>query len=177
MVSQSLKEIIWRIANPVNSEHHTGYFDYSKAGDGVEQRIFVVLPFHDAIVEQIRDDVQDQLLREDFQLVYPGSMVHFASGDARWLERNDYTFGHVVKFAGLPAEPMPTSLSRVLEANHSFRGRQRRFHTRGELLLAERSDAGEPVPAGGVVYTNGNAATHETGGASSRLLTVKNLTA
>lgn len=155
-VAQQIKEVIWRIAKPQNNEHHTGFF---RNGDTTaEQRIFVVLPFHNELVSEIRDDVQDQLQREDFRLVYPGTAIHFGSGDARWLERTDCTFGHIVKLTGLPAEPMPMSLTRVLTADNNFRGRQRQFQTRGELLLEElkAAPAPEPEPAMAVAHRNGS---------------------
>lgn len=143
-VGQHIKEVIWRIAQPQNNEHHTGFF--RNADTGAEQRVFVVLPFHNELVAQIRDDVQDQLQREDFRLVYPGTAIHFGSGDARWLERTDCTFGHIAKFTGLPAEPMPLSLTRVLTDDNNFRGRQRRSQTRGELMLEEMKARPEPEP-------------------------------
>ena len=134
-LAQSVKMQVWGIAMPSNNENHTGYF--APAPPNVEQRIFIILPFHHEIVDEIRNNVQDQLQREEFKLVYPRTEVHFGAGDARWMERRDSVFGHLVKLAGLPAEPAPISLTRVLDADDKFRGRRRQFRSRGELMVEE----------------------------------------
>ena len=136
-LAQMVKEVVWDIAEPGNDENHTGFFE--PWGDDVDQRIFVVLPFDDEMVERIRDDVQDNLQRENFRRVYDGTQVHFGVGNAMWRERTDYAFGHVVKLAGLPADPMPLSLKRVLHPNGEFQGRVRQFPTRGEQIIAAKN--------------------------------------
>lgn len=134
-MAQAVKLHVWDIAMPANNENHTGFFVPSQAN--AEQRIFIILPFHQDIVDEIRNDVQDQLQREEFKLVYPRTEVHFGAGDARWMERRDSVFGHLVKLAGLPPDPAPVSLTRVLNADDKFRGRRRQFRTRGEMMAEQ----------------------------------------
>ena len=135
MVAQSVKEAIWRIAAPVHDEKVTGYFDPPPA-DG-EQRIYCLLPFAPSLVERIEEDVADQLQRETFNGPYPGARVAFAAADSQWgPNRKEFSYGHVFKLAGRPTEPLPPSLTRILDNDGRLRQR-RRVLSRGETLLLE----------------------------------------
>ncbi len=135
MVAQSVKEAIWRIAAPVHDEKVTGYFDPPPA-DG-EQRIYCLLPFAPSLVERIEEDVADQLQRETFNGPYPGARVAFAAADSQWgPNRKEFSYGHVCKLAGRPTEPLPPSLTRILDNDGRLRQR-RRVLSRGETLLLE----------------------------------------
>ena len=134
-VVQSLKEAIWRIAAPGNDEHHTGYFvppDHS-----AEQRIYCVLPFTPEILEEIKVDVEDQLHRETFSGPYAGTKVAFAPGNALWRSRDDFTYGHIFKIVGTPANPVPPSIERILREDGNFRTSRRRVLSRGEAMMLE----------------------------------------
>ena len=119
-VVQGVKEAVWRIAEPVNNEHHTGYF-HAPARTS-EQRVYCILPFAAEVVDEIRHDVEDQLQREQFDIPFPGTKVCFAPGNALWNGRDDFAYGHIAKIVGMPAEPLPPSLARVVGARRGVPG-------------------------------------------------------
>ena len=134
--AQTIKEAIWRIAKPANDEHYTGYLGETQYD--AEQKIYCLLPFHPEITEIIKDDVEDQLQRERFNGPFPGTKVCFAPGNANFSNRpNGYTYGHICKVFGLPTEPEPPSVTRVLDPDNNYRGRRRRVLSRGEVLMQE----------------------------------------
>lgn len=134
-VVQGIKEAIWRIAEPDNHEHHTGFFTTKDTTQ--EQRICCLLPFTPEVVEEIKEDVEDQLQRETFSAPFPGTKVAFASGNALWRQHQNFAYGHIFKLSGLPAEPVPPSIQRVLYEDSHFRTSRRRVKSRGEERMDE----------------------------------------
>ena len=135
-VVQSIKEAVWRLAEPANDEQHTGYFK-TPAHDA-EQRIYVVLPFNHLVVEGIEEDVEDQLQREAFNGPFPGTKVAFAAGNALW--RNDqekFAYGHVCKLVGMTAGLVPPSIDRIIREDGDFRSHRRRVLSKGEKKMLE----------------------------------------
>lgn len=137
-VVHSIKEAIWRIADTDNEENHTARF--VPADWESEQRIYCLLPFHPEVVEEIKADVDDQLSRETFSGPYPGTQVAFAPANSRWRENDQVYYGHVCKIGGMPADPMPPTISRILDAEAS-RARESHVLSRGEALMMERGQA------------------------------------
>ena len=137
-VVHSIKEAIWRIADTDNEEHHTARFvppEYD-----TEQRIYCLLPFHHEVVEEIKNDVEDQLARETFSGPYPGTQVAFAPANSRWRENDQVYYGHVCKISGMPADPIPPTIARILE-DEASRARESHVLSRGEALMMERGQA------------------------------------
>ena len=134
-VVQSIKQAIWQIAAPDNTENHTGYFTATDYGS--EQRIYCILPFTPEVTEEIKTDVEDQLQREVFHGPYAGTKVCFAPGNSLWRRQNGLSYGHVIKIAGLPAEPMPQSVERILNEEASLRTSRSRVLARGEAMMRE----------------------------------------
>ena len=67
--------------------------------------------------------------------------MHFAAGNPKWQELNvKMNFGHVVKFAGRLADPLPLTISRILYADESVQGKQRRFQSRGQIMLTKQEE-------------------------------------
>ena len=131
----SIKETIWRIANPENDEHHTA--DFVPPSWEAQQRIYVVLPFRREIVEDIKADVEDQLNRETFSGAYPGTTVAFAPGNTRWRQHDRFNYGHVCKLVGMPADPMPPTIERILQ-DTEYQNRRSRVLSRGEAMMRDR---------------------------------------
>lgn len=131
----SIKETIWRIADPENDEHHTA--DFIRPGWDAQQRIYVLLPFHREAVEYIKADVEDQLSRETFSGAWPGTTVAFAPANTQWRHHDRFNYGHVCKLTGMPREPMPPTIERIL-ADTEYMGRRSRVLSRGEALMKER---------------------------------------
>ena len=144
-VVQGIKQAIWRIAAPDHQENHTGFLH--PPNHDAEQRIYCVLPFTPETVELIKDDIEDQLIREAFHLPYPATKVSFAPGNAMWRTRDDFTYAHICRVVGMPAEPEPQSISRVLNADQGYRASNRRVLSRGEEMV-QSMRASEPSPNG-----------------------------
>lgn len=145
-VVQGIKEAIWRIAAPDNTEHHTGFFNPTDYG--AEQRIYCVLPFTPTVTEEIKNDVEDQLQRETFHGPYPGTKVSFAPGNALWRRQDGFTYGHIIKLAGLPTDPIPHSIERILNEEIGHRTTRRRVLSRGEAMMQELGiELGRSAPA------------------------------
>ena len=147
-MAHSIKQAIWRIAAPDNQENHTGYLPASRH-DAV-QRIYCILPFMPETVELIKDDIEDQLRREEFHLPYPATKVCFAPGNAMWQAKDDFTYAHICRIVGLPEHPLPQSISRVLDTDEQLRPRGRRVRTPGEEMMIAMNLAEQ--------YTNGHLA-------------------
>ena len=145
-VVQGIKQAIWQIAAPDNTENHTGFFeptDYSS-----EQRIYCVLPFTPDITEEIKNDVEDQLQREVFHGPFPGTKVCFAAGNALWRRKTGFSYGHIMKLAGHPSDPTPRSIERILNEEGTQRTSRRRVLARGEAMMRELGiDLGHAAPA------------------------------
>ena len=135
-VVQSIKEAIWRIAEPTNDEQHTAYFDDPPSD--AEQRIYCILPFTEDIVEAIKDDVEDQLLRETFNGPFPGTRVAFAPGDTMWRRGEEqFYYGHICKITGTHQEQVPPTIDRVIRENGEFKSRRRRVLSKGESMMLD----------------------------------------
>ena len=144
-IVHSIKETIWRIADPNNNEHHTA--DFIPPRWDTEQRIYVALPFTPEVVDEIKTDVEDQLNRETFTGAYPGTRVAFAPANTMWRNNEQFTYGHVCKLAGLPETPMPPTIERILN-DTEYKGQRSRVLSRGEAIMSERGQLlGERVPA------------------------------
>ena len=144
-VVQSIKQAIWQIAAPDNTENHTAFFqptDYAS-----EQRIYCVLPFTPEVTEEIKNDVEDQLQREVFHGPYTSTKVCFAPGNSLWRRQNGFSYGHIIKLAGLPADPMPQSVERILNQEASLRTSRSRVLARGEAMMRELGmELGDSTP-------------------------------
>lgn len=134
-VVQSIKEAIWRLAEPDNDENHTGFFP--PANHTAEQRIYCLLPFTPSVTADIKDDVEDQLTRETFTGPYASTKICFAPGNALWSNHDQFAYAHLSKFTGLPPEPIPTSIARVLNADQNVRTSRRRILSRGEAMMQQ----------------------------------------
>ena len=110
--AQKIKDRICEIALPENRYDKSAFFTPGTRES--EQRIYVTMPFLPNEVKEIKDDIEDQLKREDFSKALPGTQIAYAAGNPQPANRENLEYIHVVKFVGLPAEPRPVSLTSIL---------------------------------------------------------------
>ena len=134
-VAQGIKEAIWRIARPTNQENHTAFFNPPQ--HNAEQRIYCLLPFHYEVVDLIKEDIEDQLMREMFHMPFSGTKICFAPGNAMWRSNDSFAYAHICRIIGAPATPLPVSVTRVLDATEGLQMTSRSVLTPGEELMAE----------------------------------------
>ena len=171
-VVQSIKEAIWRIAEPANDEQHTAYF--KTPPNDTEQKIYVILPFDHVVVDEIKNDVEDQLQRETFTGPFPGTKIAFASGNALWrYDEDGFDYGHVCKIAGMDKELIPTSIERIIQDDGNFRNNRRRVLSKGEKKMVNMgiplSDRYENKGAGEALSLDKNSSIIQTNGHSNQL--------
>lgn len=112
-IAQRIKKSIWDIAEPHNRFDKSAFF--TPGSRESEQRIYVVVPCTRREMDLVRDDVEDQLSREGFKKDFPGTKVGYAPGNPEWPSRpKDSQYVHVSKLVGLPAEPLPESITSIL---------------------------------------------------------------
>lgn len=132
-MAQHIKLAIREIAEPVNNENTTA--KWHPHDRTAEARIYCIIPYDTETVREVRHDVEDQLKRERFELVFPGTHVYFAAANSHWGDRTDAVFTHLFKLTGLPTEPQPISLSRIIEDSEQDYQSTRRFLSWGEWRL------------------------------------------
>lgn len=119
-MAQRIKQSIWEIAQPYNRFDKSAFFtpgpwDEEQGVYENEQRIYVVMPFMDRDVEDIRKDIEDQLNRESFKKHFPGTKVAYAPGNPQWDSRPDgWQYVHISKLMGLAQDPVPQSITSIL---------------------------------------------------------------
>ena len=110
--AQKIKDRICEIALPENRYDKSAFF--TPGNRESEQRIYVTMPLLPNEVKEIKNDIEDQLKREDFGKALPGTQIAYAAGNPQPANRDNLEYIHVVKFVGLPAEPRPVSLTSIL---------------------------------------------------------------
>ena len=129
-----IKAMIWNIANPDATQYHLAY--HNKTSIDTEQRIYVAMPIQRDQLLEIRNDITDQLRREDFETAYPGTRIQFAPANFRHREREGIANAHVTKFFTAGDNHQP-SIERIL--NPSYRpinAKRSIVPTRGQAIAA-----------------------------------------
>ena len=112
-MAQRIKQSIKDIAEPLNRFDKSAFFTPGTRES--EQRIYVVMPYTDAEMKGIRDDIEDQLGREGFKDHFPGTKVGYAPGNPECPSRPDgWQYVHISKLVGLPLHPLPESITSIL---------------------------------------------------------------
>ena len=136
-LAQKVKDRVFEIAQPENRFPKSAFF-YPGTREN-EQRIYVTLPLLGDEVQAIRDDLEDQLKREEFNKAFPGTQIAYAAGNPQTRTPENWEYVHVIKFAGLDIEPTPLSISSILDdvtIPDQFRGTgHRSVKTRGQIII------------------------------------------
>ena len=132
-----VKQAIWDIAQP-----HLGkeaLANCSPPSPEDEQHIVVTLPVTREHLLPIRQDIADQLTREQFAGAYPGTKVAYAPANFGWSHEQGITHAHVCKiFVNGPGQP--PSLQRILNPNYRTEPiRRRSIPSPGAILVQSRS--------------------------------------
>ena len=166
--AQKIKDRICEIALPENRYDKSAFFI---PGDREsEQRIYVTMPFLPNEVKEIKDDIEDQLKREDFSKALPGTQIAYAAGNPQPANPSNLEYIHVVKFVGLPAEPRPVSLTSILNdeplPDDPLHRRHGNVKTWGQQIIENGAPSAAAITANGATATaaaNGAAAAHHDG--------------
>ena len=108
------------------------------------------MPLLAADVGEIKDDIEDQLKREDFAKALPGTQIAYAAGNPQPANPENLEYIHIVKFVGLPAEPRPVSLTSILDdaplPDDPLHRRHGNVKTWGQLIIENGAAAANGVP-------------------------------
>ena len=169
--AQKIKDRICEIALPENRYDKSAFFIPGTRES--EQRIYVTMPLLPNEVKEIKDDIEDQLKREDFSKALPGTQIAYAAGNPQPANPSNLEYIHVVKFVGLPAEPRPVSLTSILNdeplPDDPLHRRHGNVKTWGQQII-EHGVPAAAITANGAagVGANGVAAAHHDGDAYRR---------
>ena len=111
-LAQKIKDRIFEIAEPKNRFAKSASFALGTHDN--EQRIYVTMPLENYEVKAIREDIEDQLKREEFSKSFPGTQIAYADGNPQTDTPENCVNIHIIKFVGLAAEPQPPSLTSIL---------------------------------------------------------------
>ena len=111
-LAQKIKDRIFEIAAPENRFEKSAFFEPGTHEN--EQRIYIAMPLGNDEVKAIREDIEDQLKREQFSKSLPGTQIAYAAGNPQTETPVNCEYVHIVKFVGLAKEPQPASLSSIL---------------------------------------------------------------
>ena len=154
--AQKIKDRIFDLAEPYNDYDKFAFLTPGTRES--EQRIYVTMPLERDEVREIRDDIEDQLKREEFGKVLPGTQIAYAPGNPQPANPENLEYIHIVKFVGLPAEPRPVSLTSILNdeplPDDPRRLRHYDVKTRGQQIVENGHTPGKPATDG----TEGDAA-------------------
>ena len=171
--AQKIKDRICEIALPENRYDKSAFF--TPGNRESEQRIYVTMPFLPNEVKEIKDDIEDQLKREDFSKALPGTQIAYAAGNPQPANPSNLEYIHVVKFVGLPAEPRPVSLTSILNdeplPDDPLHRRHGNVKTWGQQIIENGAPSAAAITANGAAATaaaNGAAAAHHDGDAYRR---------
>ena len=133
-----VKALIWNIAAPEATQYHLA--NHGATSLDTEQRIYVSLPVQREQLLEIRNDVMDQLRREEFEAAYPGTKVQFAPANYRYRERPGIANAHVSKIFAAGPGPQP-SLQRILNPAYQTDARHRSLvPTKGQAVIDAHAD-------------------------------------
>ena len=155
-LAQKIKDRIFEIALPENRFAKSASFTCGTHEN--EQRIYVTMPLEDYEVKEIREDIEDQLKREEFSKSFPGTQIAYAAGNPQTDTPENCEYVHIVKFVGLTAEPQPASLTSILNdeplPDDTLNRRHGSVKTRGQQIIdgismngAHSSDTDNPAAA------------------------------
>ena len=138
-LAQKVKDRIFEIAEPKNRFRKSAFVDPGTREN--EQRIYVTLPLRDNEVNDIREDIEDQLKREEFSKAYPGTQIAYAAANPQTDTPENWEYVHIVKLVGLDQDPQPLSISSILK-NEALpddiqRNRHRSVETLGQIIINE----------------------------------------
>ena len=157
--AQKVKDRICEIALPENRYDKSAFFTPGTRES--EQRIYVTMPFLPNEVKEIKDDIEDQLKREDFSKALPGTQIAYAAGNPQPANPANLEYIHVVKFVGLPPEPRPVSLTSILNdeplPDDPLHRRHGNVKTWGQQIIEHGAPATYATPAAVGVGANGAA--------------------
>ena len=129
----AIKALIWNIAKPEATQYHLA--NHSTTTLDTEQRIYVSLPIQRDQLLEIKEDIMDQLRREEFDAAYPGARVQFAPANYRYRERQGIANAHVSKIFTAGEGPQP-SLERILNPSYQPTAQRRSLvPTRGQTII------------------------------------------
>ena len=164
--AQKIKDRICDIALPANRYDKSAFFTPGTRES--EQRIYVTMPLLDGEVKEIKDDIEDQLKREDFAKALPGTQIAYAAGNPQPANPENLEYIHIVKFVGLPAEPRPVSLTSILDdeplPDDPLHRRHGNVKTWGQLIIENATTAAAANGASGGNGASGAAAAHNGAG-------------
>ena len=164
--AQKIKDRICEIALPENRYDKSAFFTPGTRES--EQRIYVTMPLLAGDVGEIKDDIEDQLKREDFAKALPGTQIAYAAGNPQPANPENLEYIHIVKFVGLPAEPRPVSLTSILDdqplPDDPLHRRHGNVKTWGQLIIENAATAAAGNGASG---GNGAPAANGASGANA----------
>ena len=135
-VAQQIKDHIFKIAHPENCFQKSAF--YQPGTIDAEQRIYVTIPVGKEDVDAIREDIEDQLVRERFTEAFPGTHIAYAFANPRSLDEKQWRWVHISKLVGLAEHPTPASITSIInnEPSPDDISRQRRgsVMTEGERI-------------------------------------------
>ena len=147
--AQKIKARIFDLALPENRYDKSAFLTPGTRES--EQRIYVTMPLERHEVEEIKDDIEDQLKREEFRKAFPRTHIAYADGNPHPPNPQNLEYIHIVKFVGLAAEPRPVSLTSILD-NEPLPDDPRRLRhydvkTRGQQIVENGHILGKPATA------------------------------
>ena len=138
-LAQKVKDRIFEIAEPKNRFRKSAFVDPGTREN--EQRIYVTLPLRDNEVNDIREDIEDQLKREEFSKAYPGTQIAYAAANPQSSTPENCEYVHIVKLVGLDQDPQPLSISSILNneplPDDIQRNRRHSVETLGQIIINE----------------------------------------
>ena len=145
--AQKIKARIFDLALPENRYDKSAFLTPGTRES--EQRIYVTMPLERDEVREIRDDIEDQLKREEFCKAFPRTHIAYADGNPHPPNPQNLEYIHIVKFVGLAAEPRPVSLTSILD-NEPLPDDPRRLRhydvkTRGQQIVENGHILGKPA--------------------------------
>lgn len=160
--AQKIKDRIFEIAEPENRFQKLAFFknpgEPSKPGERKrererEQRIYVTMPLNREEVKQIREDIEDQLKREEFSKAFPGTQIAYAAGNPQGPSPENLEYFHIVKLIGLPRQNEgrePLSITSILDGDslpdENQRLKRSGVKTHGQQIIERDQAVSEEPP-------------------------------
>ena len=79
--AQKIKARIFDLAEPYNDYDKSAFFTQGDRDRESEQRIYVTMPLERDEVREIKNDIEDQLNREEFRKAFPRTHIAYADGN------------------------------------------------------------------------------------------------
>ena len=145
--AQKIKARIFDLALPENRYDKSAFLTPGTRES--EQRIYVTMPLERDEVREIRDDIEDQLKREEFRKAFPRTHIAYADGNPHPPNPQNREYIQIVKLAGLPEIPRPVSLTSIPD-NEPLSDDPRHLRhydvkTQGQQIVEDGHTSGKPA--------------------------------